>query len=109
MVMINKILKEDYALSLGERITVYSGAVLGAIAPVFYTRYVGFGDAHGDLVRESGYWVGSVLASIPLSIAGGVVGLACGMCTVLPIKEQRDKKRLEEASIDLEGKIIGGK
>ena len=107
MLNMDKYLKENCDLSLGERITLYSGAVLGVVAPVIYTRYVGFGDFQGDGAREALYWGGSLIASIPFSIVGGVAGLVAGMSAVLVHKVRRDGKKFEDERVNLEAKVKG--
>lgn len=104
---IGKALKEDLGLSLGERMTVYSGAALGFVAPMVYNRYVGFGDAQGDPAREAFYWAGAVVTAIPLSILGGVVGGVAGLSASVVHKMHKDEKRFEDVKANLETKVKG--
>jgi len=99
MTNFNKMLKE-HGLNFPERMYVYGGTALGAVAPVLYNRWIGFGDAEGNPAREVTYWVASVITAIPLSVTGAAVGYAAGISAVATSRILAGLKELEEKEVE---------
>ena len=103
MTSFSKILK-DNGLNFRERMYVYGGTVLGVVAPIFYNRWIGFGDvSDGNPAREVTYWVASVVTAIPLSVVGAAVGYAAGISAVATSRIHAELKKRD----NLESKIVG--
>ena len=106
MTSFSKILK-DNGLNFRERMYVYGGTVLGVVAPIFYNRWIGFGDvSDGNPAREVTYWVASVVTAIPLSVVGAAVGYAAGISAVATSRIHADLKEKGKLNAEsLEGKL----
>ncbi len=107
MTSISRLLK-DHGLNFRERSYVYGGTALGVVAPILYDRYVlGWsGASDGSPASEVAYWVASVIAAVPLSVVGGVIGAVAGISTVSTSRIYAGLKEKERLNAEgLEDKI----
>lgn len=101
--MTNYSLKRQLGFNLTERMMIYAGTLVGAVVPVFYNRYVGFGNVEGDITREAFYWTGAIITAAPLSFVGSIIGMAAGLSAGIVHKARRENKPRQPQ--DLERKV----
>ncbi len=91
-------LMTEYQLNMREKLNIYAGATLGALAPIAFVRYSIFKGVEGTPTQEAIAWTASAIGSVPLSIAGGIIGIHLGFSSALLLKNGRTKKEeLNEA------------